>query len=422
MADRRYRVLAVAAHPVQYMSPIFRRMALHPAFDLHVAYCSLRGAEAAHDTEFSASIQWDVPLLDGYAWSQVPNRGSGGESFFRLCNPGIWKIIRGGNFDAVLCFSGYRNATFWMAYLATKFSKAAFLFGTDATTLVPRDGRAWKATLKKLFWPALFRLADQVIVPSTGSRELMLSLGLPADRVTVTPYSVDNDWWIRQSAQVDRAAVRAGWGASCDDVVILFCAKLQPWKRPQDLLRAFARAALPHSLLVVAGEGPQRAELASEALALGVAERVRFLGFVNQSQLPAVYTASDLMVLPSEFEPFAVVVNEAMCCRCPVAASDRVGAARDLVAPDSSDLIYPCGDIAALSTILRRAHTDRAWLASVARAARARIENWGPRENIAAVVEAVACGLQRIGRAQQYSGGGTLVGAAPSKAERKLSE
>ena len=212
MPERCYRVLAVAAHPVQYMAPIFRRMANHSAFDLHVAYCTLRGAEAAHDSEFGANIKWDVPLLDSYSWSHVPNRGTGTESFFGLCNPDFWGFIRGGNFDAVLCFTGYLCATFWIALLAAKSSKTAFLFGTDATTLAPRDGRAWKVIIKKILWPRLFRLADQVIVPSSGSFDLMLSLGLPPERVTLTPYSVDNDWWVQQSSRVDRAATRAVWG------------------------------------------------------------------------------------------------------------------------------------------------------------------------------------------------------------------
>ena len=146
MPDRRYRVLAVATHPVQYMSPIFRRMAKHPLLDFQVAYCTLRGAEAGHDPEFGANIQWDVPLLDGYSWTHVPNRGSGAESFFGLFNPRMWKLIRSGKYDAVLCFIGYVRATFWMALLAAKLSKSAFLFGTDTTTLAPRDGRAWKKT------------------------------------------------------------------------------------------------------------------------------------------------------------------------------------------------------------------------------------------------------------------------------------
>jgi glycosyltransferase involved in cell wall biosynthesis len=398
MPEHRYRVLAVAAHPVQYMAPIFRRMAVHPALDLHVAYCSLRGAQAGHDPEFGASIQWDVPLLDGYSWSEVPNRGSGDESFFGLRNPGLWKLIRSGNYDAVLCFTGYLNATFWIAYRAAKFSKAAFLFGTDATTLTPRDGRAWKSILKKIFWPWLFRLADQVIVPSSGSRDLMHSLGILEDRVTLTPYSVDNDWWMKKAAQVDRVAVRESWGAAPETAVILFCAKLQVWKRPLDLLRAFAKVNLSNALLIFAGEGPLRLQLESEALTLGLASCVRFLGFVNQSQLPAVYSSSDLMVLPSDYEPFAVVVNEAMCCGCPVVTSDRVGAARDLVAPVAPEFIFPCGNVDTLSTILKHALADRSRLLNIARSAVAHIHTWSLERNIAATVDAIRISASRFGR------------------------
>ena len=398
MPDRRYRVLAVASHPVQYMAPIFRRMAAHPGFDLHVAYCSLRGAEAGHDPEFAATVQWDVPLLEGYSWSHVPNRGSGDESFFGLRNPGLSKLIREGNYDAVLCFVGYVRATFWIACRAAKSSKTAFLFGTDTTTLAPRDGRMWKSTVKKILWPRLFRLADQVIVPSSSARDLMLSLGLPAERITLTPYSVDNAWWMKQSALVDRSAVRGSWQASASDAVILFCAKLQPWKRPGDLLRAFADANLSNALLLIAGEGPLRAQLESESAALGIAARVRFLGFVNQSQLPAVYTSADLMVLPSEYEPFAVVVNEAMCCGCPVAASDHVGAARDLVAPLRKEFVYCCGDVAALAALLKDSLADRARLASLGRTAIAHMQTWSPERNIAATLGAIEIAVARKGR------------------------
>jgi len=250
----------------------------------------------------------------------------------------------------------------------------------------------------------------------------MLSLGLPSDRVTLTPYSVDNDWWIQKSAEVDRASARAAWGASAADAVILFCAKLQPWKRPLDLLRAFAKAQLSNALLVFAGEGPLRSQLESEAAALGVAARVRFLGFVNQTHLPAVYTSSDLMVLPSEYEPFAVVVNESMCCGCPVVASDRVGATRDLVAPVCPEFIYPCGDTDALAAIFQRADANRTWLSGLGRAARARMETWGPPENIAGTVEAIARGVARIHRPGRKAAIGTGVGDVPLETRRKPSE
>jgi len=395
MPDRPYRVLAVATHPVQYMTPIFRRMAKHPSLDFQVAYCTLRGAENGHDPEFGANIQWDVPLLDGYSWTHVPNRGSGAESFFGLFNPGLWKHIRSGNYDAVLCFIGYVRATFWIACLASKSSQAAFLFGADATSLTPRDGGNWKIPIKKVFWPRLFRLADQVIVPSSDGRDFMCSLGIQRDHISLMGDCVDNDWWIQQSKQVDRAAVRASWGVSPNETVIVFSAKLQQWKRPLDLLRAFAKASLPNALLLFAGTGPLLPQLESEAASLGVASRVRFLGFVNQSQLPAVYTSADLLILPSEFEPFGLVVNEAMCCGCAAAASDRAGAARDLVAPVSPEFVFRCGDIDALAELMKKATADPARLYDLGRASFAHVQTWSPERNIAAAVEAIRTGVER---------------------------
>jgi glycosyltransferase involved in cell wall biosynthesis len=395
MPDCRYRVLAIATHPAQYQAPLFRRMAARPDLDLHVAYCTLRGAEAAHDPEFGATVKWDIPLLDGYAWTHVPNKGSGADSFFGLRNSGIWKMIREGNFDAVLCYVGYVRASFWIACLSAKLSRTAFLFGTDATTLTPLDGRMWKRRVKRFFWPFLFRIADQVIVPSSGSVALMRSLGLPEERITMTPYVVDNDWWLAESARVDRAAVRSSWGVSPKGTVILFCAKLQPWKRPLDLLRGFAKAKISNAFLVFAGEGPLRPQLEAEAALLGVTSRVRFLGFVNQTQLPGIYTAADLMVLPSSYDAFGVAANEAMLCGRPVAASDHVGAARDLIAHGRTGFVFPCGNVEALAAILQQASAEPARLSEMGRAARERMESWSPRENIQATLAAVARGVSR---------------------------
>ena len=217
----------------------------------------------------------------------------------------------------------------------------------------------------------------------------MLSLGIPAERISLTNFTVDNDWWIAQSERVDRAAVRAAWGATLDSSVVLFCAKLQSWKRPFDLLYGFAQAKVADAVLVFAGDGPLRAQLEEQAVCLGISGRVRFLGFVNQSQLPSVYAAADLMVLPSEYEPFAVVVNEASCCGCAVAASDRVGAARDLIAPVNPDLIYPCGNIEAMAALLRRTLADRANLAQMGRAARRHLSTWTYHESIAGALDAI---------------------------------
>jgi glycosyltransferase involved in cell wall biosynthesis len=345
------------------------------------------------DPEFGVPIAWDVPLLEGYSWVLAPNLSwrPGVGRFFGLINSGLWHMVRTRKYDAVVSYAGYSCATFWIVAAAAKWSGMPFLFGTDATGLTPRVGSGLKARIKRLVLPRIFGMADIVIAPSAATRDYVNSLGIPLDQIVLTPFVVDNDWWRSRVASADRGAVRKSWRIPDDALVVLFCAKFQPWKRPQDALRAFARADVPGpgSFIVFAGTGPLSTSLKTEAESLGVAERVRFLGFVNQTQLPEVYKASDLLVLPSQYDACPAVVCEAMLCGCPVAISNEVRGRFDIVAHGKTGFIFPCGDIPALAKILSVALADRANLGELGRAATARMETWSPRENVEATIEAV---------------------------------
>ena len=395
MTNRKLRVLTISSHPIQYGAPLFRLMASHPKLDFQVAYCSLRGAESGYDPEFGAHVQWDVPLLDGYKWTHIPNRGDGAEKFWSWRNTGLWKFIRQGNFDAVISHVGYVRATFWIAYLAARSVGIPFIFGTDASRIEPRDESRWKLAVKRVIWPAVFSLSGQVLTASSAGRDMMTSLGFPADRVSMTLDTVDNDWWLAQANAVDRVETRRSLGFEPIEKIILFCAKLQPWKCPMDLLQAFASAAIPNAKLVFAGDGAQRAELEKEAAARNIADKVQFLGFVNQSQLPRLYKASDLMVIPSRYEPFGLVVNEAILSGCPVIASDHVGAVRDLVSHGDTGYVYPCGQTDALALLFQNIFSDVARLDSIRQNALQRIKTWTPQASADALVEAVERALAR---------------------------
>lgn len=393
MADNKLRVLLLCTHPTQYGSPMWRLMAQRADLEILVAYCSLEGAEAHVDRDFGVQVAWDIPLLDNYPWVKLKNispRPAVGK-FFGLINPGVWHLIRAGKFDAVVMFTGYICITFWIALAAAKLSGVPILFGTDAHDVSPRDDHAWKTKIKKYLWPRLFRLADVVIAPSTGTVALMRSLNIPSERVVLMPYVVHNEWWLEQAAHVDRASVRRNWNIPADASVVLFCAKLQPWKRPQDLLRAFASANVPGSYLVYAGDGPLRNDLEEETKKLGIADNTRFLGFVNQSGLPQVYCASDLLVLPSEYEPFGVVVNEMMLCGHGAIVSDRVGAKFDLIRQGETGFVYPCGNVDVLAKLLHATLSHPEVLRRYGEASKRRIAEWSPP----AYVDSVACGIQR---------------------------
>jgi glycosyltransferase involved in cell wall biosynthesis len=389
--QRRRRVLILASHVIQYSSPLFRQMAQDKRLDLEIAYCTLQGAKPEVDPEFGIEVAWDTSVLDGYRWIHMPNRSPapGLGRFLGLFNPGVWRVIRRGNFDVVI-LPGYFYLTAWIALAAAKWNGTPIFFITDSHGLQSWNTQSrWKLRLKSWVVRRIFRLGSAVLVSSTGGLEYLKSLGIPSHQSFLLPSAVDNDWWTCHASGVDRDKWRASWNIPPEGFVALFCAKLQPWKAPADLLRAFAQAALPNAYLVFAGDGPERAKLDRLASELGVSDRVRFLGFLNQSELPAAYRSADVFVLPSLFEPFGLVVNEAMLCGLPVVVSDRAGARFDLVRNGENGYVYPAGDLEALTAILRDLLPDGEKRKRMGAASLRRMETWSPREYADAMVRAI---------------------------------
>jgi glycosyltransferase involved in cell wall biosynthesis len=387
----RRRLLLVGSHVVQYSSPIFQKLAQDPRLEILVAYCSMQGAEACVDPEFGVEVAWDTPLFEGYPWVHVPNRAlrPGLGRFFGLFNPGLWVLIRDGKFDAIFV-SGYFYASAWLAILAAKWHGVGVIFSTDAYSLRSLKTRSsWRLWPKKFLVRGIFGLGKAVLGSSSGSVEYLKFLGIPESRIVLAPYTVDNAWWTARAAAVDRNEVRARWGIPPASRVVLFCAKLQPWKRPLDVLEAFANTNVNDAYLVYAGDGPLRRSIEARAVELGLFERIRMLGFVNQTQLPAVYGSSDLLVLTSEYDAFGLVVNEAMLCGCPVAVTEFVGAKFDLVRDGENGFVFPCGDVGALARIFHSYFLDQDSRTRMGGAARRRMETWSPREFVESIVKAV---------------------------------
>ncbi|MGI0084716.1 MAG: glycosyltransferase, partial [Nitrososphaerales archaeon] len=140
---------------------------------------------------------------------------------------------------------------------------------------------------------------------------------------------------------------------------------------------------------------PMRHDLETEAKALCISDRTRFLGFINQSGLPSVYCGSDLLVLPSEYEPFGVVVNEMMLCGHGAIVSDRVGARFDLIREGETGFVFPCGNIDALAKLLRDTLSNREDLRRYGEAAKRRVMEWSPENYGQGLIEAVRLAIHR---------------------------
>jgi glycosyltransferase involved in cell wall biosynthesis len=191
--------------------------------------------------------------------------------------------------------------------------------------------------------------------------------------VVVAPQAVDVPHYGAPVSASDRDAWRRRAGARADELLVLFVGRLEREKGIEVLLEAWHQARLGgKARLVFAGHGPLAAAISDAG------EDVRTLGQVDPRDLPALYAACDLLVVPSIrtrtfLEPWGLVVNEAMLQGTPVMASDAVGAAAgDLVRDGQTGITVPAGDADALAGRLEelaRAPELRRSLGSAAREA-----------------------------------------------------
>ncbi len=178
---------------------------------------------------------------------------------------------------------------------------------------------------------ALVHAVDRIVAATQHERQLLRQLyRVPAERVAVIPLGVDLEAFAPRSREEARALVGArGIALEGGQRVLLAIGRLEPLKGFDILVRALAQLTVADDvvLLIAGGDArsePERARLEAVAREVGVAGRVRFLGAVPHEQLPALYNAADVVVVPSFYESFGLVALEAMASGVPVVAS-RVG-------------------------------------------------------------------------------------------------
>jgi glycosyltransferase involved in cell wall biosynthesis len=367
-----YRVAYLVTHPIQYQAPLLRHLAADERLKITTFFLSNLSVGPYRDAEFDREVAWDVPLLEGYPHRFLPGWGPRNRvSFWRPLTYGLGDALERRRFDALWVHGYAHNALLRGMALARRRRLRILLRGESHLMSHPR-GRL-KTLVKAIVLRRFFRGIDGFLTIGRLNREYYLHYGVPEGRLFPMPYAVDNDFFRSraEASREDRERLRAELRLPAGAPVILFAAKLIPRKRPQDLLEAYGllpadRPGGPSAALVFVGDGPLRQPLESRAVALGF-QAVRFAGFHNQTEMPRYYDLCDVFVLPSEHEPWGLVVNEVLNAGRPVVVSDHVGAAFDLVEEGVNGHIVPVGAVGALARILSSVVADRERAAEMGR-------------------------------------------------------
>jgi glycosyltransferase involved in cell wall biosynthesis len=193
-----------------------------------------------------------------------------------------------------------------------------------------------------------YRGFDELVANTEDIADWIVAQGWPAGRVRCIPNFAAAP---PQVAPVDRASL----DTPADAPLLLSMGRLHEAKAHDVTLNALT--LIPDAVLWIAGVGPLEAKLKAMALALGVEDRVRFLGW--RTDPSALYRAADICVFPSRYEPLGNVVIQAWAHALPVVAAASQGPAA-LIRDDGDGLLVPIDDSEALATAIRRLMDDPA--------------------------------------------------------------
>jgi glycosyltransferase involved in cell wall biosynthesis len=350
---QRCRLAVLASHPIQYFVPIYRRLARDPRVALDVLYCNDYGVRPRFDKQFGRNVVWDIDLISDYQHRFLTNVSPVSDTFNPLhaINPTAFlHLLRG--YDA-LWVNGYVYPSNWFALAGAALRRTPVLMRSELRLESQRPPR-WFDPARELVIRWWVRRADALLYIGRANREAYLHFGAQEKKLFFCPYSVDVEAIAGRAAQRHvRQTVRERWGIRPSERVVLFVGKLTERKHPEALMRLLEDDQVSDRMrLVFAGAGPLEASLRSQIEAHG-SERTLFLGFINQQDLPDVYAAADIFVIPSEREPWGLVLNEAMAAGLAPVASDEVGAVIDLVDHGRTGFVFPSRDWDSMARLVR---------------------------------------------------------------------
>ena len=358
---RPIRLAAIATHPVQYFAPVFRLLETNEAVEFLAIFASAQGAQATIDPFFGVEVAWDSAPLSGYRSTVLDHGGISVARGLKGIILGVRAALQARKWgaDYVLIFN-YSPAFITAATVTLWFSRCKLLL--RAETADHTKVRSWlKARLRDGLLTRYYRRFERVFPIGIRSDAHYARLSVPLQRRDVVRYAPDTAFLALERAKwlPQRAALRETAGIGSDDVVLLFVGKLYGEKRIDLITAAIGRMTHEQRRgvwLVVAGDGPDAAELKREASEL-LGDKFVFKGFVNQRALGEVFAIGDVLLLPSRSETWGLVVNEALFYGLGVVVSDTTGVSAELRRVAQAR-VFEGGSETAFADAIRRAVAD----------------------------------------------------------------
>ncbi|MGV0028977.1 glycosyltransferase family 4 protein [Phormidesmis priestleyi] len=216
-----------------------------------------------------------------------------------------------------------------------------------------------------------------IVATSPQEQEALRTLVSHLGHIEVIPCGTD----IENFQAIPKSEARSQLGFKPDEQIALYVGRFDPRKGIETLVRACAQLKEnPDLRLVIVGgsdptqpDGQERLRIAAIVEGLGLSEQTTFSGRVGHDRLPLYYTAADVCVIPSHYEPFGLVAIEAMACGTPVVAS-AVGGLKFSIVPEETGLLVSPQNVGAFADAIERILSDELWAKKLKKQASERVQ------------------------------------------------
>ena len=343
------RLAIITTHPIQYNAPFFKLLAERKKIEIKVFYTWSQSKEGIkYDPGFGKNIEWDIPLLDGYNFSFVENIASnpGSDHYNGIQNPTLLSEIKNWGANAVLVYGWSFKSHF--AALRHFKKKLPVFFRGDSTLL--NETRGIKIIIRRIFLKYIYSYVDTAFYVGISNKNYYKAHGLNENQLVLMPHAIDNKRFERNTKNyIAGEEIRKKYAIEKAATVFLFAGKLDVNKNVGLLINAFVSIKNEGCVLLIVGTGNEDTRLKEMAQNN---TNVIFVGFVNQEDMPSLYAASNVFVLPSKGETWGLCINEAMAAGNAIIASDGCGAAADLIQQGRNGFIFKNGNLAYLQNML----------------------------------------------------------------------
>ena len=331
------RLAVITTHPQYYQVPIFQQIKKKKLFNLDVYYASDEGGKISNCNEFGRKIIWDTPLLKSHNYFIARDQKKHINSFF-LSFSSLKKFLAKKKYTAILIL-GWNNVFYLKSFFLALFLGVTMILRVETNN----DKKIFfiKKIIKSFFLFFYLRCFDYFLYIGKRNKNFYKNYNIQNNKLFYAPYSADSNFYFKKNIKLTFFKKKFN---PQKKKLILFVGKLIERKNPKtfiDLALAFKNN--DDLLFVLVGDG-NLMNYCKNYIEDNKLQNIKLVGFKNRKEIRDIYKISYLLVMPSKYETWGLVVNEAMACKLPVLVSSSCGCSDDLIKNSLTGFVYKEGN------------------------------------------------------------------------------